>query len=139
MKKLTVFTILLALLVPSAAFAGSSTDAALGLGAFAVFNQIISGTGVFGALVPAPRPVVLPAPPPPVAPPVVVPQYYPVYVERPVYYAPPPVYYAPPPVYYAPAHYPPVYYAPARVVVIEERGFVPPGHAWRGHPRHGWR
>jgi hypothetical protein len=133
MKKLTVFAILLALLVPGAAFAGSSTDAALGLGAFAVFNQIISGAGVFGAFAPAPRPVVLPAPPPPV----VVPQYYPVYVERPVYYAPAPVYYAPPPVYYAPAHYPRVYHAPARVVV-KERGFVPPGH-WKGHPGRGWR
>jgi hypothetical protein len=125
MKKLTVCAILLALLVPGAAFAGSSTDAALGLGAFAVFNQIISGTGIFGAFQPAPQSVFLPAPPPPVAPPVVVRQYYPVYVQ--------------PPVYHAPVHYPPVYHAPTRVFVIKERGFVPPGHARRDHPGHGRR
>jgi len=41
------------------AFAGSSTDAALGLGAFAVFNQILSGTGVFGAGRPVYREVVV--------------------------------------------------------------------------------
>jgi len=134
MKKLTIFAILLALLVPGAAFAGSSTDAALGLGAFAVFNQIISGTGVFGAFAPAPRPVYLPAPAPPVAPVVVQPQYYPVYAQ--------------PPVYHAPVHYRPVYHAPARVIVIEKRvvvpsgrGFVPPGHFRNGHGHdgRGWR
>jgi hypothetical protein len=65
MKKVIVLASLVALLVPGAAFAGASTDAALGLGAFAVFNQIISGTGIFGAFVPAPR-VVLPVPAPPV-------------------------------------------------------------------------
>ena len=56
MKKTIIFASLLALFIPGAAFAGSSTDAALGLGAFAVFNQIISGTGVFGGFAPAPRP-----------------------------------------------------------------------------------
>ena len=71
MKKAIVLASLVALLVPGAAFAGPATDAALGLGAFAVFNQIISGTGVFGAVVPAPRPVFFPVPPPPVAPVVV--------------------------------------------------------------------
>jgi hypothetical protein len=128
MKKLMVLASFLALLIPGAAFAGSSTDAALGLGAFAVFNQMISGTGIFGAVVAAPRPVVLPAPPPPV---VVQPQYYPVYVQRPVYHAP---------------YYRPVYHAPARVIVIQKRvvvppghGFVPPGHARYGHPGRGWR
>lgn len=40
------------LLLPGVARAGSSTDAALGLGAFAVFNQLMSGTGVFGAFAP---------------------------------------------------------------------------------------
>jgi hypothetical protein len=133
MKKTIIFASLLALLIPGAAFAGSSTDAALGLGAFAVFNQIISGTGVFGVFAPAPRPVYLPAPPPPVAPPVVVqPQYYPVYV--------------PAPVYHAPVHYRPVDRAPARVVVIEKRlvvapghGVIPPGHARNGRPGRGWR
>jgi hypothetical protein len=121
MKKLTVLALLLALLVPGAAFAGASTDAALGLGAFAVFNQIIAGTGIFGVLQPAPRPVFLPAPPLPVAPPVIVREYRPIYVQPPVYYAPL-------------VHR--VYHAPERVVVIKER-MVPPGHAWRGRPSHG--
>jgi hypothetical protein len=126
MKKAIVFASFLALLIPGVAFAGPSTDAALGLGAFAVFNQIISGTGVFSAFVPppVPRPVYVPAPPPPV----IVQEYRPVYVQPPVYYAPP-------------VHR--VYHAPARVIVIEKRvvvppgrGFVPPGHAWKGHPGH---
>ena len=129
MKKAIVLASLLALLIPGAAFAGPSTDAALGLGAFAVFNQIISGTGVFGAFVPppVPQPVYVPAPPPPV----IVQEYRPVYVQ--------------PPVYYAPTVYR-VYHAPARVVVIEKRvvvaprhGFIPPGHARNGHPGRGWR
>jgi len=121
MKKLTMFALLATLLVPGAAFAGPSTDAALGLGAFAVFNQIIAGTGVFGVFAPpVPRPVILPAPPPPVAPPVIVQEYRPVYVRPPVYYAPP-------------VHR--VYHAPARVIVKER--VVVPGHAWRGHPGRG--
>jgi|SRR2546422_8238044 len=118
MKTLVAVASLLAMLVPGVAFAGASTDAALGLGAFAVFNQIISGTGIFGAFHPAPGPVV-------VAPPVqerVVVREYPVYVQPPVYYAHPPVH------YYAP---------PRRVVVIKERGWSPPGHAKRGHYGHG--
>src|SRR5712691_2888563 len=40
--------LVIALLAPTAAFAGSATDAALGLGAFAVFNQMLGGVGVFG-------------------------------------------------------------------------------------------
>ncbi|PYN47877.1 MAG: hypothetical protein DMD95_03930 [Candidatus Rokuibacteriota bacterium] len=128
MKTLVAVAILLAMLVPGAAFAGASTDAALGLGAFAVFNQIISGTGIFGAFHPAPGPVVVA---PPVQERVVVREYHPVYVPPPVYYAPAPVYY-----YYAP---PPVYYdaPPRRVFVIKERGWSPPGHAKRGHYGHG--
>ena len=126
MKKAIVLASLVATLVPGAAFAGPATDAALGLGAFAVFNQIISGTGVFGAVVPAPRPIVLPVPPPPVAPVVVQPHYYPVYTPPAVVYHAPPV------------HYRPVYHAPARVIVVKKhvvpgRGFVPPGHARRGY------
>jgi len=125
MKTLVAVAILLAMLVPGAAFAGSSTDAALGLGAFAVFNQIISGTGVFGAFHPAPAPVGVPAPPrvvvhPPVEHRVVVREYYPVYVH-------PPVHYGPPPVYYAPAR---------RVVVIREHGWSPPYPARHGHAGH---
>jgi hypothetical protein len=96
------------LMVPGLASAGSSTDAALGLGAFAVFNQILSGTGVFGAG----RPVV---------------------VERPVVvYAPPPVVYAPPPpaVVYAPAPPPAVVYSPPPAVVY--------GPGYYAYPRAGW-
>jgi len=134
MKTLVAVAILLAMLVPGAAFAGASTDAALGLGAFAVFNQIISGTGIFGAFHSAPGPVVVA---PPVQERVVVREYHPVYVQPPVYYAPPPVhYYAPPPVHYyapPPAHY---YAPPRRVVIIKERGWSPPGHAKRGHYGH---
>ncbi len=139
MKKTIVLASLIALLIPGAAFAGPSTDAALGLGAFAVFNQMIAGTGIFGVFAPpVPRavvvapPVVVPAPviaPPPV----IVHEYRPVYVQPP-YYAPP-VYYAPPAYYAPPVHR--VYHAPARTVVIEKRIVVPPGHAFKGHPGHG--
>ena len=75
------------LLLPGVAWAGAATDAALGLGAFAVFNQILSGTGIFGgtAALAAPAPVYV-APPPPVA-----------------YYPAPPVYYGHR-AYYAPRH-----------------------------------
>lgn len=68
--------LVIALLAPTAAFAGSATDAALGLGAFAVFNQMLGGVGVFGHAY-APPPAVVVAPPPP---PVAVYQYpYPAY------------------------------------------------------------
>ena len=126
MKKAIVLASFLALLVPGAAFAGPATDAALGLGAFAVFNQIVAGTGIFGAI-PVPRPVVVAAPVAPVVvpapvvvapPPVIVHEYRPVYVRPPVYYAPP-------------VHR--VYHAPARTVVIEKRVVVPPGHAVKGY------
>ena len=53
MKRVAAFVLLTMLLIPGVALAGSSTDAALGLGAFAVFNQILSGTGIFGAFNPA--------------------------------------------------------------------------------------
>ena len=124
MRKLAAAVMVLALLVPGAAFAGSSTDAALGLGAFAVFNQIISGTGIFGGYHPAAQPVVVA---PPVQERVVVREYVPVYVQpQPVYVpAPQPYYYAP--VYYAPA------YTHTRVIVVKERGWVPPGHAKKGY------
>jgi len=139
MKKLVGgLAIAVAMLLPGAAFAGSSTDAALGLGAFAVFNQILGGIGIFGrpAVVAAPAPVVY-APPPPVyvAPP-------------PVVYAPaPPVVYAPAPrVVYAPA--PPVFVRPAPVYVRPAPVFVRPvpvrGHGYgnphwqRTHGHRGW-
>ena len=50
MKKLLAVALVLIVLSPVVAFAGSPTDAALALGAFAVFNQILAGTGVFGGL-----------------------------------------------------------------------------------------
>jgi len=78
MKKLIALVLAAAVFAPTLAFAGASTDAALGLGAFAVFNQILGGVGIFHR-----GPIV--APPP-------------------VVYAPPaPVYYAPPPPRYVPA------------------------------------
>ena len=125
MKRLAMVSMLAMLpLVPGAAWAGSSTDAALGLGAFAVFNQIISGTGIFGGL--AARPVyVAPAPPVYVAPAPVYVAPQPVYVApQPVYVAPRPVYVAPRPVYVSPR---PVYVAPRPVVIY--RGAA--------HGRHG--
>ena len=127
MKRVVVGAALVgSLMMPGLAAAGSSTDAALGLGAFAVFNQILSGPGVFGGgrTVVVERPVVV-APPPPVV-------YSP---PPPVYYAPAPrpvvVYPAPPVVYRAPGYA----YAPAPVY-----GHVPPGHwkhrHWKYHRHH---
>jgi hypothetical protein len=99
MKRVVAAAALVGVLaVPGLARAGSSTDAALALGAFAVFNQMLSGTGVFGVG----RQAVLAAPPPAV--------YAP---APPVAYAPPP-----PPVVYAPAPPPPVVYAPAPPPVV---------------------
>jgi hypothetical protein len=118
------------LLVPGVALAGSE-DAALALGAFAVFNQIISGTGIFA---PASA-VVVPAP---------------AYVApRPVF-APPPVYVAPAPVYAPPVIVAPrpVVIAPRPVVVyrapayVYHRAELHPGHGhgrWHGHSWHGHR
>ena len=124
MKKLIALVLAAAVFAPTLAFAGASTDAALGLGAFAVFNQILGGVGIFhrGPVVAAPS--VVYAPPPP------------------AYYAPPPpVYYAPSPRAYMPA--------PRHVVVHERPAFCPPGHARKGWcyggpthrlgPHPGWR
>lgn len=130
MKRLVAAAALVGTLaVPGLAKADSATDAALGLGAFAVVNQIFSGTGIFGGgrtvvvereVVVAPPPVIY-APPPPIV------------------YAPPPrpvVVYSPPPlvVYGAPA----VVYAPAPVYVAPHRGN---GHGqWKHHwkKHHRW-
>src|SRR5437870_10472939 len=80
------------LVVPEQVSAGSSTDAALALGAFAVFNQIVRGETIFTGSPHVVRETV-----------VVVEQ--PVVVQPPVVMQPPAVVYAPP----APA----VVYAPA--------------------------
>jgi hypothetical protein len=133
MKKLIALVVAVAVLMPGLAFAGASTDAALGLGAFAVFNQILGGVGIFhrGPVVAAP-PVVY-APPPPV-------------------YAPARVIVAPPPPVYVPAPrvivkpYPVYVPAPRHVVVHEQPAFCPPGHAKKGwcyrgatYYQPGWR
>jgi hypothetical protein len=111
MKRLaTAVMLAVVLMLPVAAWAGSSTDAALALGSFAVFNQIIGGTGIFAGLAPAP--------------------------PYPVYHAPPPVYVAPPPAVYvvprpvvvAPR---PVYVAPRPVVVYHS-----PRPVYSNHYRH---
>ena len=120
MKKLIALVLAAAVFAPTLAFAGASTDAALGLGAFAVFNQILGGVGIFhrGPIV-APAPVVV-APPP-------------------VVYVPPaPVYYVPPAPRYVPAPrviarpYPVYVPAPRHVVVHPQPAFCPPGHAKKG-------
>ena len=114
------------LLLPGVARAGSATDAALGLGAFAVFNQIISGTGIFGGApaVAAPAPVYVAPPPPVYAAP--APAYVP---------APPPVYLAPPPppVAYVPA--PPVYYYGRPVYYAPRPHYWAPAHRWDHYRR----
>jgi hypothetical protein len=105
MKKLIGLILAVVLLSPAMAFAGGATDAALGLGAFAVFNQILGGVGIFGG---APAVYATPAP---------------VYVApAPVYVAPPPVVFAPPVVVWppvivrhGPVYHPYVHYAPVRV------------------------
>jgi hypothetical protein len=120
MKKLIALVLAAAVFAPTLAFAGASTDAALGLGAFAAFNQILGDVGIFhrGPIV-APAPVVV-APPP-------------------VVYVPPaPVYYSPPPPRYVPAPrviarpYPVYVPAPRHVVVHPQPAFCPPGHAKKG-------
>lgn len=118
MKRLaTGLMVAMLLLLPGAAWAGASTDAALALGSFAVFNQIIGGTGIFAGLAPAPvhyaPPALVYVPPPP-----------------PVVVAPRPVYVTPRPVYVAPRA---VYVAPRPVVVY--RSPAPVYHGHRG-PRH---
>jgi hypothetical protein len=117
----------LGLAMPAPADAGAAQDAALALGAFAVFNQLMRGDTVlhdmFGhrrevvvreRVIVHPPAQVIYAPPPPTV----------IYAPPPVVYAAPPVVYAPPRIVYAP---PPVVYAvpPARV--------VPPGHLKHTH------
>ncbi len=97
MKKLIALVLAAGVLMPAVAFAGAATDAALGLGAFAVFNQLLGGVGIFQRYQ-APPPPVVAAPPPP--PPVVYPSPY--YVPGLVYAYPAPVYVVPAPAYYAP-------------------------------------
>jgi hypothetical protein len=96
------------------AMAGSSTDAALALGAFAVFNQFVTGQTIFQHGF-GPRPVIVQPPPT-------------------VIYAPPPP--PPPAVIYAPP--PVVYYAPPPPVVVYPNGYAygAPGYYYRHHWKH---
>jgi hypothetical protein len=130
-KKLVAAAVLaagVAVATAQPALAGGSTDAALALGAFAVFNQIVRGETIFQqrpavvhetvVVQPPPAPAYVPAPPPPAA-------YAPA--------APPAVVYAPAPppaVVYAPAPPPAVIYAPPTVVAHGHWAF------WRG--RYVW-
>ena len=138
MKRVLAIALLTLLLLPGIAFAGSSTDAALALGAFAALGTILMGAAAFGhPAVAAPPPVVYPPDPPAVyapAPPVVAAPPPPVYLPPPpvVYVPPPPVVYAPqPPVVYAPQ--PPVIYAPPPPVV-----YAPPAYRHRHYGRYGY-
>jgi hypothetical protein len=129
MKKLIALVLAAAVFAPTLAFAGASTDAALGLGAFAVFNQILGGVGIFGRgpVVAAP-PVVVAPPPPPV-----------VYAPAPVVVVPPPPRYVPAPRVVVKPY--PVYVPAPRRVVVRQPAFCPPGHAKKGwcYPAPAWR
>jgi PXPV repeat-containing protein len=124
----TALMVAILAVLPGTAWAGASTDAALGLGAFAVFNQIIGGTGIFAGLghaqpvYAAPAPPVYMAPPPPVY-----------VVPRPVYVTPRPVYVTPRPVYVAPR---PVYVAPRPVIVYRNAAPVYGKHGGFEHWKH---
>jgi len=92
MKTVVAIGVVIALLagsLPAEAGGGGSVNAALALGSFAVFNQMLGGVGIFG-----PRWAYA------------APAYYPTYYY-PGYYPPavyaPPVYYSAPPVITAPA------------------------------------
>ena len=87
-------------LLPMPAQAGAATDAALGLRAFAVFNQIIGGIEIFGPRWAYPAPV-----------------HYPSAYAYPYYYPPAPVYAGPAVTYYA-APTP----APAQTEVVHPHG-----------------
>src|SRR5215470_10847900 len=112
MKRVAAIALIAILLLPGLAFAGSSNNAALALGAFAALGTILLGANALSHAAVAPAPPVVVAPPAP-----------------PVVYAP-----APPPVVYAPA--PPVVYAPPRVVyapapVYRHRPVYAYGPYWR--------
>ncbi len=125
MKTVVALALVAALLAPGVVFADASTDAALALGAFAVFNQILAGQTVFQGFGTHRDPVVVHQPPAAVYPPP----------------PPPAVYYAPPPVvYYAAPPPPPVVTYPHGRWALK-RGYwvwVPKHHPW-GHWKHSWK
>jgi hypothetical protein len=145
MKKLAAVLVLAGVvglwLAPPAA-AGASTDAALDLGAFAVFNQLARGETVLSGIF-AP-PVIVPAPPPVVyaPPPVVYAPPAPVVVHRPTVIYPPRVYgpsfYGAP--YGAPAYYGhPAYVRPPRVMYKHAPKYHAHPYKYRKHYRGGDR
>ena len=74
MKRVLAFALIAMLLLPTMAWAGSSTDAALALGAFAALGTILLGAASLSNAAVMPPVVVAPPPPPAVyapAPPVV--------------------------------------------------------------------
>src|SRR5712664_2313006 len=101
-KRLIVLALVAAILAPGVASAGGSTDAALGLAAFAVFNQLFGGVGYFQPAPPPPQVVVV-APPPP--PPVTVYEYHYPVPQVYQYYAVPYQYYPAPPAWYPNGRY----------------------------------
>ncbi len=101
-KRLIVLALVAAILAPGVASAGGSTDAALGLAAFAVFNQLFGGVGYVQPAPPPPQVVVV-APPPP--PPVTVYEYHYPGPQVYQYYAVPYQYYAAPPAWYPNGRY----------------------------------
>lgn len=124
MKRLLALSALVPALffaAPAPSHAGSSTDAALALGAFAVFNQLLRGETVLHDLFGGGRTVVR---------------------ETVVVQPPPPVVYGPPPprvVYMAPPVV--VVQSPPRMVYVPVRQtFVRPGHMKRFQHGHGhWK
>ena len=121
MKRLVAVALIAMLLLPGVAYAGSATNAALGLGAFAALGTILLGVAALAQpAIAASAPVVYAPPPASVyapAPPQVV-------------YAP-----APPQVVYAPAP-PQVVYAPAPPQVV----YAPaPGYGYAPAPVYGYR
>jgi hypothetical protein len=94
MKRIVAIGILLVTLITvwtPPAQAGAAVDAALALGAFAVFNQFLAGFGIFGVPWAYAAPAYYPS------------YYYPAY-PYPSYAYAPSVYTVPPPRYYAAAH-----------------------------------
>ena len=90
--RLIILALVAAILAPGMVSAGGSTDASLGLAAFAVFNQLFSAVGYVQPAPPSPQVVVVA--PPPLPPVTVYEYYYPVpQLYQYQYYAAPPAWY----------------------------------------------
>lgn len=112
----------------SPALAGASTDAALALGAFAVFNQLVRGDTVLNNLFGAPASYVVAAPQAPV-----------VYAPPPqIVYSPPPTVIYPPPAVIYPTPPPVISIAPAPTIVYPGYVCVLRGRQWVWIPQHAY-